>query len=151
MNEERAFRWLEILSVLVILGTVVALAVPKSGEMERARTAQALLADVEIVRKAVYRFYSDSAYFPAQQAGAPAPEGLTLYLPAGFSFRKPYGTLDYRNWPMTVRDTATGAPNVVGLTVTVDDPRIGAAAAARAGDVAKFAIGNKYTFLYFGS
>jgi len=70
MNEDRAFRWIEVLSVLVIIGTVIALSVPKSGEVKRAREAQQLLADVEVVRKAVYRFYSDSAYFPAQVAGS---------------------------------------------------------------------------------
>lgn len=153
MTEDRVFRWIEVVSVLAIIGSVIALAVPKSGEIERARTGQQLLADVEVVRKAVYRFYSDSAYFPVQVAGRQAPEGLTAYLPRGFSLRTPYGSLDYRNWPMTIRDTtaAISASNVVGVTVTVHDPRIGAAAAARARDVAKFAVGNRHTFLFFGS
>lgn len=153
MNEDRAFRWTEVLSVLVIIGTVIALSVPKSGEVRRAGEAQQLLADVEVVRKAVYRFYSDSAYFPVQVAGSQVPEGLGAYLPRGFSFRKPYGSLDYRNWPMKVRDTtaAVSASNVVGVTVTVQDPRIGAAAEARARGIAKFTVGNRYTFLFFGS
>lgn len=149
--EQRLFRWIEVVSVLVIIGTVVALSVPKSGEIQRARTAQQLLADVEIVRKAVYRFYSDSAYFPVQVPGLQSPPGLLPYLPRGFSFRQPYGSFDYRNWPIAVRDSSAGAPNVVGVTVTVYDPRIGAAASARAIDAAKFALGDKYTFLFFGS
>ena len=152
MNEERWLRVVEVVSVLVIAGTVAALVVPKAGEVQRARTAQELLADVEVVRKAVYRFYSDSAYFPAPVPGAPIPEGLRPYLPRGFAARKPYGTFDYRNWPITVRDTAVSkAPNVVGVTVTVHDPRIGAEAVARSPDLPRFTLGNRYTFLLFGT
>ena len=152
MNEGRWTAWLEVLSLVVILGTVGALAVPKSGEIQRARTAQALLADVEVVRKAVYRFYSDSAYFPVQQPGQRVPEGLRPYLPRGFSLTRSYGALDYRNWPMARQDTAlTRASNVVGVTVTVTDRRVGAAAAARAPELSRFMIGDTYTFLFFGS
>ena len=152
MNEDRWLKWVEILSVIITIGTVVALTVPKSGEMQRARTAQQLLADVETMRKAVYRFYSDSAYFPLQVPGQPVPDGLRPYLPQGYSMNQRYGSLDYRNWPMPIRDSlVTRATNVVGVTVTVTDPRVGAAAASRAMDVSRFAIGNKYTFLFFGS
>jgi hypothetical protein len=152
MNEERWMTWLEVVSVLVIIGTVVALAVPKSAEIKRAGTAQQLLGDVESMRKAVYRFYSDSAYFPVQVPGQQVPDGLRPYLPRGFALTRPYGSLDYRNWPIAVPDTtATRAPNVVGVTVTVKDGRIGSAAVARAGDLSRFAIGNRYTFLFFGS
>jgi hypothetical protein len=152
MKEDRWLVWLEVASVLVILGVVVALAVPKSGEVKRARTAQELLADVESMRRAVYRFYSDSAYFPVQVPGQQVPDGLRPYLPRGFTLARAYGTLDYRNWPMAVQDTlVTRAPNVVGVTVTVADPRIGAAAASRTQEVARFVVGNKYTFLFFGS
>ena len=153
MNEDRWTKVLEIVSVLVILGTAGAIAVPKSREAQRARTAQQLLDDVEVVRKAVYRFYSDSAYFPAQSPGRQVPEGLAPYLPRGFALRRPYGSFDYRNWPMAVRDSsaATRADNVVGVTVTVHDARIGAAALARAQGSTRFIIGKKYTFLFFGS
>jgi hypothetical protein len=152
MTDDRWMKWLEVISLVVIVGSVAAIAVPKTGEMQRARTAQQLLGDVETVRKAVYRFYSDSAYFPEPVAGRQVPDGLRPYLPGGFELRRPYGSFDYRQWPMGVPDTAvTRAPHVVGVTVTVHDPRIGAAAAARAHDLLRFTIGNKYTFLFFGS
>lgn len=151
MNEQKVFRWIEIVSIIVIVAGVAAMSVPKRGEISRSGDAERLLADVEVVREAVYRFYSDSAYFPAQVPGTQVPGGIVPYLPPGFSFRRPYGTLDYRNWPMAVRDTSAGASNVVGVTVTVNDPRIGAAAKARADDVARFVLGNKFTFVFFGS
>ena len=153
MKEDRWMKIIEVVSVLVIIGTVTAVAVPKSREAQRAKTAQQLLDDVEVVRKAVYRFYSDSAYFPVQSPGRQAPEGLIPYLPRGFALRRPYGSFDYRNWPMAPGDSASlaRATNVVGVTVTVHDPRIGAAALARAQESSRFVIGSKYTFLFFGS
>lgn len=153
MKEDRWMTIIEVVSVLVIIAVVVALALPKSREVQRAQTAQQLLDDVEVVRKAVYRFYSDSAYFPVQSPGRQAPDGLVPYLPRGFALRRPYGSFDYRNWPMTLRDSSSvaRATNVVGVTVTVHDPRIGAAALARAQESSRFVIGNKYTFLFFGS
>lgn len=151
MNEQRVLRLVEVASVVAILAVVIALAVPKRAELDRAATAARVLDDVGVVRQAIYRFYSDSAYFPVQRAGQPIPAGLARYLPAGFTARQPYGTLDYRNWPIVMRDSSVAsAPNVVGVTVTVFDPRIGAAAEARAHDLAKFVVGNKYTFLFFG-
>lgn len=154
MNEERERvlqRWVEIVSVLILLGTATAMVVPKRGEMERSATAIRLLEDVETVRKAVYAFYSDSAYFPVQQAQQQLPAALQPYLPQGFGATRGYGALEYRNWPMAVRDTAVSAPNVVGLTVTVNDPRVGAAAESRARALAKFVTGNRFTFLFFGT
>lgn len=152
MNDNRWTKWVEVLSLVVIVGTVLTLAVPKAGEVQRARTAQQLLGDVESVRKAVFRFYSDSAYFPPQVVGQRVPPGLHPYLPRGFALTRPYGAFDYRQWPMATMDTTvTRAPHVVGVTVTVVDPRVGAAAAARAQGLSRFTIGNKYTFIFFGS
>lgn len=151
MSEARLLRLIEIVSVIVIVGTALAMSVPKYREVQRSGVAAALLLDVEVVRNAVYRFYSDSAYFPGQTGREPVPAGLVRYLPRGFSFRKDYGVMEYVNWPIPVRDSTAPAPNVIGLRVTVTDPRVGAAAEARAHEAARFAVGNRYTFLFFGS
>lgn len=152
MSDDRRMRtWIERISLVVIVLSISALAVPKYLSLERERVATRMLADVEVLRGAVYRFYSDSAYFPPVSPGDPAPENLIAYLPPTFSFTPPYGTLEFRNWPM--RDTAlVQAPNVVGVTVTVHDPRVGATASRQAPPrTAKFVVGNRYTFLFFGA
>lgn len=209
MSDDRRLRaWVERLSVVAILGSVAALAVPKYASLERERVATQILTDVETLRRAVYAFYSDSAYFPVSTAGEPAPDGLVQYLPASFRFARPYGTLEYRNWAMAPRrtaatdsgatspdsasagpvlpdttggnapaDTATSlvavapasptaadsvatqasasavpATNVVGVTVTVMDGRVGAMAASKMPPrSARFVVGNLYTFLFFGT
>lgn len=89
----------EVASVLTIAGSVIAIAIPKAGEIQSGRTATTLSEDLATVQSAVLAFYSDSAYFPAEVAQGDIPATLEPYLPARFSFRRAYGTLEYRNWP----------------------------------------------------
>lgn len=144
-------RALEALAILAIVGSLSAMSVPKYADLKRRDTASRVVADVEVVRSGVYGFYSDSAYFPEESPIGLIPEGLEAYLPAQFSFNRSYGTIEYRNWPIGTADTGVDASNVIGVTVTTRDPRIGATAAALARGTAQFTVGNKYTFLFFGS
>jgi type II secretory pathway pseudopilin PulG len=148
---EGKVRLIEVLSVLTIIGVITVIAVPKYADLQRRDTAQRVLDDIEILREAVYGFYSDSAYFPPESTNELPPESLTPYLPRGFSFTRPYGTIQYKNWPVAVRYQGTGASNVVGATVTTRDPRIGATAGALAPGAPQFTVGDKQTFLFFGS
>ncbi|MEX2179328.1 MAG: hypothetical protein WD801_11490 [Gemmatimonadaceae bacterium] len=140
---------LEVLSVLVIVASVIAIAVPKAGDLRRGEAAARVVSDVEVLRTAVYAFYSDSAYFPDESPTGELQESLEAYLPSSFSLARSYGTMEYRNWPVAARDSVA-ASNVVGVTVSTRDPRIGASAAARSRGTARFTIGDRYTFLFFG-
>ena len=140
---------METFAWLAIVGCVVAIAVPKRAEMQRMKTARQIVADIETVREAVYAFYSDSAYFPAQSTD-PMPEPLVRYLPLTFPLTHPYGALEYRNWPVDSVYRDSSAANIVGVSVTTPDARVGAAAASRELRLAQFAVENKYTFIYFG-
>lgn len=134
---------------LSIVACIVAIAIPKRAEMRRMDSARRIVADIETVREAVYAFYSDSAYFPAQSTD-PIPEALVGYLPLTFPLTHDYGALEYRNWPVAPAYRDSSAANIVGVTVTTPDPRIGAAAASRQLRLAQFAVENRYTFIYFG-
>jgi hypothetical protein len=89
----------EVASVIAIIGSVAAISVPKAAEVQSGRTADRVAEDVETVRGAVLAFHSDSAYFPPEATGGDIPVSLESYLPARFSFRRSYGTLEYKNWP----------------------------------------------------
>lgn len=153
MSDDRRIRtWVERLSLVVIVASISTLAYPKYGSLQREKVASQMLADVDVVRAAVYRFYSDSAYFPALSPGEPIPESLAAYLPPMFSLNRPYGAIEYRNWPMRADSSVVQAANIVGVTVTVTDGRVGATAMRMAQPrTAKFAVGDKYTFLFFGT
>ena len=103
---------LEVVSVLTIAGSTVAIAIPKAGEVQSGRTATRVGEDLATVQSAVLAFYSDSAYFPAEVAQGDIPTSLEPYLPARFSFRRSYGTLEYRNWPARALFRAPGSDTV---------------------------------------
>ena len=149
MTGKQRLAIMEAISWLAIVACIVAIALPKREEMKRMDTARQIVDDIETVRQAVYAFYSDSAYFPAQTPD-PMPEALVRYLPLTFPLAHPYGALEYRNWPVAPAYRDSSAANIVGVTVTTADPRIGAAAASRTLRLAQFAVENKYTFIYFG-
>jgi type II secretory pathway pseudopilin PulG len=116
------FVLLEVASVLAIIGSVAAIAVPKVSEARRRRSATTVSADVETVRAAVYAFYSDSAYFPPEGVQGDIPLSLEPYLPSRFSFRRAYGTLEYRYWPRRAAlASAVAAPaDSAGASVATD-------------------------------
>lgn len=149
MTGKQRLAIMEAISWIAIVACIVAIALPKRGEMKRMDTARQIVDDIETVRQAVYAFYSDSAYFPAQSPD-PMPEALVRYLPLTFPLTHNYGALEYRNWPVAPAYQDSSAANIVGVTVTTADPRIGAAAASRTLRLAQFAVENRYTFIYFG-
>ena len=158
MNADARVRLLETISVIVIVVCLIALAIPKTIEMRRQDSARRVLADVETVREAVYRFYSDSAFFPPEGPAGQISDALAEYLPLGFQTVRPYGTIEYRNWPMRPPPPAVEgetptptASNVIGIAVTPRDARVAASASALAYEMPQFMIGGKYIFILFGS
>ncbi len=150
MINRRGFAWYEMVMTLATIGSVTALAIPMYEARGRESVAAAVLADVDTVRSAVFRFYSDSGYFPTQVGFTAVPENLSAYLPAGFSLQRSYGTLDYKNWVLSAAYSETMASNVVGISVVTKDPRIGAAAMEQYGENAKFSVASNRMFLIFG-
>ncbi|HEX7939166.1 MAG TPA: hypothetical protein VF483_09265 [Gemmatimonadaceae bacterium] len=142
--------WYEILMAIVAVGSITTLAIPMSEDQGRQAIASGVLADVDTLRSSVFRFYSDSGYFPAQSGFTKVPDGLVAYLPTGFSFRRTYGTLEYKNWPLSAPFGETTASNIVGVSVVTTDPKVGAAATKRAGDSPKLVVGSQRIFLFFG-
>jgi type II secretory pathway pseudopilin PulG len=151
MTKEGRVALLELVSVLLIIGSIVSIAVPKSAELKRRQAAAHLLADIQVIRTAVYGFYSDSAYFPAESPTESFPENLRNYLPLTFLIEPRYGAIKYRNWPVAAAYRDSSSANIVGLTVTPRDPRVGASAAAQAPRLPKFLVGNTLTVIFFGS
>jgi hypothetical protein len=149
VTEKGKLALLEAFGWLALVASIVAITIPKRAEVKRMASARQIVADLETVREAVYAFYSDSAYFPAQTSEE-IPESLLLYLPLTFPRTHSYGALEYRNWPVAPAYQDSSAANIVGVTVTTPDPRIGAAAASRTLRLAQFAVENRYTFIYFG-
>jgi hypothetical protein len=151
MKSRAGVAWYEILMAIAAIGSITALAVPMTEDQGRQAIASSVLSDVDSVRSAVYRFYSDSGYFPAEAGFTTIPDGLAGYLPRGFGFRRSYGTLEYKNWALTTAYGETSASNVIGISVVTVDPKVGAAAIKRYANNAKFVVGTRRVFLIFGA
>ena len=146
----RGFAWYELVFVLVCVASISSIAVPKFDDLKRQSEAAKVIADIDTVKNAVFRFYSDSGYFPQSIAFAVVPESLAPYLPPGFSFRRSYGSLDYKNWPVSAPYGETVMTNIIGVAVAATDARVGAAALTQFGESPKLAVGNNRVFLIFG-
>jgi len=144
-------RILEALAIIGIISVAIAMAVPRSEYQKRRDVAAILLSDIDTLRQAVYRFHSDSAYFPTELLTPAIPQGLRAYLPRGFSTNRQYGTLRYRNWPTRPLDEGESASNVIGVTITPADPRVTATAAAMSPSTAQFTVADKLTVILFGT
>ena len=158
MNANWRRTLVEALSVLILVAGIVALGIPKWIDLRRREDARRMLADMELVREAVYRFYSDSAVFPREAPEGQLSDELASYLPATFNRTRPYGTIEYRNWPLRPppppaegEEPTPTASNVIGVAVTPRDARIAASASALAYELPQFILGGKYVFVLFGS
>jgi hypothetical protein len=177
MTDRTKIILLEIACLLVIAGAIAVIAIPKLDDLKRRDTASGLVADLEGLRTAVFSFYSDSAYFPDEVPNNAIPPALERYLPRGFTTTRPYGTIVYKNWPGGAPTTTTTdssavaalvappqpaagasggeeiarAPNIIGAVIIANDPKVVGTAAAQSPRIARFVVGNRYTFLLFGS
>lgn len=175
MNGESRRRSIETLSVLIIVIGSLAIGIPKWADLRRRDAAARMLADVELVRAAVYRFYSDSAAFPREAPGGQFSDELAMYLPATFNRTRSYGIIEYRNWPIATAERRIGgsadgrpptadsqsvnpsirskpqASNVIALAIVPRDPKVAAAASAMAFATPQFTMGSKFFFILFGS
>jgi type II secretory pathway pseudopilin PulG len=146
----RGFTFIELLTIVVIIGSVTAMAIPKSDDLERRATASKILGDVELIRKATFRFFSDSGYFPHEETSAVVPESMKRYLPRGFSFRKKGWTIDYDRWTTKLPSVHVRTGVKIGVSITIPDARLGTTAMNMYGNNPKFSVGSKYVFLIVG-
>ena len=140
----------ELALTVAIAGTVAAMAIPKTDDLKRRTTAARILEDVEIVKNATYKFYSDSGYFPKDAASATVPDNLDRYLPRNFSFSRKDWTIDFQKWTRKAPSVHVKTAIQIGVSITTKDARLGATVMDLYGNHPKFAVGSKYTFLIVG-
>lgn len=144
------FTFTELLLTVAILGSAATMAVPMRGDLRRREVAAQILADVESLRSGIFRFYSDSGYFPKEAPAGEVPETLSQYLPPRYSFRRTGWTIDYQVWTSKTPSVHVKTGKQIGATVTIPDPKLGATAFEMYGNNPKFMIGSKYTFMLVG-
>lgn len=146
----RGFTFTELVLTVAIIGTVMAISVPKAADVKRRAAAARVLSDVEAVKNGTYQFYSDSGYFPREAGAGVIPTNMRQYLPVTFSFTNKDWTIDYQHWTSTTPSKYVKTGIQIGVSITLTDPHVGAAAMEMYGNNPKFTVGSKYTFLIVG-
>ena len=111
----RGFTFVELMTVIIILGLLAGIAILKYIDLRNAARAAEVAGDFRTVMVAAYNYYSDHNDWPPDGAAGVVPPSLVQYLPGSFRFDKPEYTLDFDNM-------SRGGPNsVVGVTLSTQD------------------------------
>jgi len=116
-SDRRGFTLIELIVVVLISSIIAAIAQPRLNEaITKARAVDAI-ADMNVVRLAVFNYQTDQQGWPPDAARGVVPTGLDAYPPANFAFETDDYTLDF--------DNGGGSPFFVGITLSTPDQPLG--------------------------
>ena len=149
MTGRRGFTFIEVLTVMIIIGILATLAVLRYIDLRDRATAAGMVTEVNGIRLGAYNYWADHETWPAESAPGVVPPGLAPYLPRNYSFARPRFTIDWENF--AAADGSAGGGNgvmQVGLTVTSSSSSlIHALALSAAGGAPFFVVGNTLTYI----
>jgi prepilin-type N-terminal cleavage/methylation domain-containing protein len=86
MTDRRGFSLIELMIVVVILGLLARIALPRVAMMRNRATAARIVGAMAVVRHAAYQYSEANGDWPASESSGNIPDGLSPYLPRGFRF-----------------------------------------------------------------
>ncbi len=142
MRRRDGFTIIELLTVMVVIGALAAIAVPHYQGMKKRAIAAAIFADVHAIQIAAMSYYTESGKFPADAAAGQVPPEMVQHLPNGFTFTRTDRTYDWQIW------NAGAARDLVGVGVlSSDNDIIKHLFKAGGSGFIPIATGSKVTFL----
>ena len=109
---EAGFSLIELLTVMVIIGILAAIAIPNFQAVTFKARAVDVVGDIEVIEQAARNYQADFITWPAEVGPGTVPPGLAPYMPAGFTFTDGEGfVLDWE-----VIDIPGGLPGDPGTT-----------------------------------
>lgn len=122
MRLRKGFSIVELLTVMIVIGLLARIAIPRYSDMKRRAVAAAILGDVHAIRIAAFTHYTENGTFPPDAASGTLPPQLVSNLPTGFTFTRPDYEYDWHVW--TAVNGSGNTETLVGITVVVSDPRL---------------------------
>lgn len=121
----RGFTLIEMLMVVIVLGILAGLALPKVRESRRRAEAAAVVGDLSTLRVAALGYFGDANLYPATAAAGVVPTEFVKYLPKNFDFKsKNSTTYRWMRWGTAaggVVGKAAASSAIIGVTVTSTD------------------------------
>ena len=147
LRPRRGFSLIELMTVVSILGLLVAIGIPRYRDTKRRAFAAKIAADFNTVRVAAYNYFADNNTYPPDGSPGVAPAALVPYLPQNFTFDDGNYTLDYDVWP----SPANPKQLVVAVTVTSGDQQLMNMLARNSPSGGTgINVGNGYTYIFAG-
>ena len=95
---DRGFTLVELAIVLVVIGIIAAVAIPRYIGLIQDTKAMQTVANIYAVRAAAYLYYGDNARWPAEIPMGAVPPELVNQLPPSFTFVQMPFQLDWENY-----------------------------------------------------
>lgn len=151
----KAFSIIEVMLVLVIIAILANIAYPYYYNAELNAKAVQIVNDFNVIKYAVYMYYSDTGSFPKDGREGIIPAEFKQYLPEGFSFdrTKSLGIkYDWENWLNEDGQPLYPEQGILyGISFTCDDNVLAYRVIKLIPAQFKFSLMNRYTFIISNS
>lgn len=145
MSRRRGFTVIEMLIVIIVIGTLALLSILRYRDLRNHAVASGVATELNGIRLAAYNHWADHESFPADEDPGVVPPALEPYLTAGFEFARPQHVFDWEHFS----DSDGGI--TVGVVVTSNDDQLMAILARRqTGGLPYFVVGNTLTYVIVG-
>lgn len=148
-RKRNGFTLVEVLTVAVVMGTLIRIALPNFHEILLKARAAEVVGDFETVRVAILNYHAEHLTWPDDAYTGQIPIGLAEFLPDNFTFFRAGYRLDWENWVLPdglPKYPETGV--LLGISIDTEDAELGQAVIDLiGGGMAHYTLGQKYTFV----
>jgi len=148
--KKKGFTLIELMIVMVIIGILAAIAIPKYVDITKKAQAARVIADFRTILVAVEMCLAETGEYPRDYYPGGVPYELRPYLAEGFSFNlRPSMDVryDWDNWVINGRPKHSFTGILYGISVTTKDMALINAIDELYDGGFTYSLGNNYTFV----